>query len=98
VQALIGLSQEPRAVGHVYNVGSSEETSIFALAVRVKSLLKSPSDIVLVPYDRVYGSGFEDTLRRVPNTERIRRLLGWEAAYTLDDIILDIADSIRTLQ
>jgi UDP-glucose 4-epimerase len=95
VRALIGLSRESRAVGHVYNIGGSEETSIFALATRITSLLKSSSDIVLVPYERVYGSGFEDTFRRVPNTERIRHLLGWEAAYTLDDIILDIGDSIR---
>jgi len=94
VRAIVGLSLESRAVGNIYNVGRSEETSILALAARVKTLLKSSSDIVLVPYEQVYGSGFEDTLRRVPNIERIHHLLGWEAVYTLDDIILDIARSL----
>jgi UDP-glucose 4-epimerase len=95
VRAVIGLAQAPQAAGRVFNVGSSQETSILALAKRVIALLDSPSEIVLVPYKEVYGSGFEDTPRRVPDTERIRRLLGWEATYSLDDIILDIADSLK---
>jgi UDP-glucose 4-epimerase len=95
VRAVIGLSQETQAVGRVFNVGSSQETSILALAARVIALLKSSSQIVFVPYEQIYGSGFEDTQRRVPDIQRIRHLLGWETKYTLDDIILDIADSIE---
>lgn len=95
VRAMIGLSQEPQAVGRVFNVGSSQEISILALAARVIALLKSSSQIVFVPYEQIYGSGFEDTQRRVPDIQRIRHLLGWETKYTLDDIILDIADSIE---
>jgi UDP-glucose 4-epimerase len=95
VRAVIGLSQAPEAVGRVFNVGSTEETSILALAERVIELLGSSSEIALVPYEQVYGRGFEDTLRRVPDTERIRQLLGWAPARSLDDIILDIAASLR---
>ncbi len=57
----------PRAVGEVFNIGSSEEVTIRELAERVKALTGSASEIVTIPYEQAYGEGFEDMPRRVPD-------------------------------
>jgi UDP-glucose 4-epimerase len=94
VRAIIALVDAPSAVGQVFNVGGREEISILALARRVIELTGSQSEIVFVPYQEAYGVGFEDMARRVPDTTRIQRVVGWTPQYSLDDAILDIARSL----
>jgi UDP-glucose 4-epimerase len=96
VRAIVALSDEPQAVGRVFNVGSTEEITILDLAQRVISLLDSRSEIVLVPYDQVYNAGFQDMERRVPDISRIRESTGWQPERSLDQIILDVADSMQS--
>lgn len=76
--------------GEVLNIGTSEEISILDLARRVISLTNANSEIVFVPYNEAYGEGFEDMSRRVPDTTKIRRALGWEPTADLDQIIKDV--------
>ena len=45
--ALMKLMDHPGAVGEVFNIGSSEEVTIRALAERVRALAGSQSEIVL---------------------------------------------------
>jgi UDP-glucose 4-epimerase len=87
VNALTGLLDEPRAVGDVFNIGGELEISILALATRIKELAESGSQISVIPYDQAYGAGFDDMQRRVPDTTKLRNLLGWAPAFTLDDIL-----------
>lgn len=87
VAALIGLTQHPDAAGRVYNVGSTEEITIRALAERIIMLTGSASSIRSVPYSEAYAPGFEDMQRRVPDISRIQALLGWRPCYTLDEIL-----------
>jgi len=84
------------AEGQVFNVGSQEEISIADLAVRVIEQLGSSSPIVKVSYDEAYEEGFEDMPRRVPNTARVRDLLGWRTQRDLNQIIADVAADIST--
>ena len=87
VRAIIGLVDEPDAIGDVFNVGSTEEVTIEALARRTVALARSSSEIVFVPYDEAYEVGFEDMRRRVPDITKIRSLIGWEARVDLDGIL-----------
>lgn len=87
VRAIIGLVDEPDATGDVFNVGSTEEVSIEALALRTVALARSSSEIVFVPYDEAYEVGFEDMRRRVPDITKIRSLIGWEPRVDLDGIL-----------
>jgi UDP-glucose 4-epimerase len=95
VRAIIALADEPKVVGTLFNIGATQEISILALAQRIIELLESKSQITFVPYEEVYAKGFEDMARRVPDTTRIRETLGWQPERSLDDIILDVADSLR---
>lgn len=90
IRALMDLMDHPEAVGQLYNIGSTEEISIRALAERVKHLTNSKSEIVHIPYEEAYEEGFEDMIRRVPDTSKIRQLTGFEPRTPLDEIIRSI--------
>jgi UDP-glucose 4-epimerase len=87
VRALLMLLECDRAVGQVFNIGSSTEISIFELAERVIERTESSSRIRLVPYDEAYEDGFEELGRRVPDTTALRELTGWTPRLTVDDAI-----------
>jgi UDP-glucose 4-epimerase len=95
VEGLIKLALEPRAVGDVFNIGNSEEITMWDLAQRVKTLASSASDIVLIPYDEAYETGFEDMPRRVPDLTKIHRLVGYEPRVRLDEILRRVVDHSR---
>ena len=87
VGALMKLMDSPEAVGQVFNIGSSQEISIRDLAERIREVTASNSEIVFVPYSEAYEEGFEDMPRRVPDTSKIRDLVGFRAATELDEIL-----------
>ncbi len=95
VSALVALMEHPTAVGKVFNVGSSEEVTIRALAERVKSLAGSTSEIVAIPYEQAYGEGFEDMPRRVPDIGKVNRLIGYRPTKSLDQILQSVIDFFR---
>ncbi len=87
VRGAVALLGEERSVGEVFNIGNDEETTILDLARRVVRLTGSSSPIVHVPYEEVFGEGFEDVRRRVPSLDKIRRLLGYEPEVSLDETV-----------
>lgn len=95
VPALVRLAEEPKAYGNAYNMGGSTEISILALAERIVELTGSDSPIVLVPYEKAYGEGYEDMRRRVPNNAKSRELVGFDPKTSIDEIILNVAAAIR---
>jgi nucleoside-diphosphate-sugar epimerase len=95
VGALVALMTEPAAVGQVFNIGNGNEISIRALAEKVKALTGSSSDIVMVPYDQAYESGFEDMPRRVPDISKIRNLIGYQPRVDLETILLKVIEHFR---
>ncbi len=95
VRAIVGLADEPSVVGGVFNIGSTEEVTIEALARRIVSLTGSSSEIVFIPYDQAYEVGFEDMRRRVPDIGKIRDLIGWEPCVDLDGILNSVIDYYR---
>ena len=96
VRALMELPRQERAVGQVYNVGSTEEVSILELARRIKQLTESRSELRLVPYEQAYAKGFEDMRRRVPSVEKIYQLMGWRPTKNLNEILRLTVEHQRT--
>jgi UDP-glucose 4-epimerase len=95
VVALLGLVNSTEAEGKVFNVGSRSEISIRGLAEKVLEVTGSSSEIVLIPYDEAYETGFEDMQRRRPDTTRLHDLLGWEPTLDLDRIVRDVAADVE---
>lgn len=95
VRALVGLMNEPHAVGEVFNVGNDREISIRDLAKAVKRITQSPSEIVTVPYEQAYEAGFEDMPRRVPDLQKVKTLLDWSPNVDLEEILQRIVSNMR---
>lgn len=93
VEALVTIIETPKCYGQVINVGNHQEISITDLARRVIELTNSQSELIYIPYDQVYGDGFEDMQRRVPCIERLKALAGHEMKRDLDTIIRDVQAS-----
>jgi UDP-glucose 4-epimerase len=87
VNAFIGLSEHPRAVGEVFNIGHSKDISIFELAQFVKQTAGSRSEIVFIPHAEAYEEGFEDMQRRLPDISKIGALLGYKPTLDLGEIV-----------
>ncbi|MBW3664461.1 MAG: GDP-mannose 4,6-dehydratase [Actinobacteria bacterium] len=96
VRALVAVLDDERTVGDVYNIGAQEEISMIALAERVVEQTMSSSEITLVPYEEAYQTGFEDMRRRVPDTTKLRKLVGWTPQYSLDEILREVIDEAES--
>jgi UDP-glucose 4-epimerase len=96
IRALAGLMDARELSGEIYNVGSSERVSILELAERVRRATGSSSELSFVPYDRVYGQGIEDTLHREPATGKIHEAIGWQPERSLDSVLGDVIEYVRS--
>jgi UDP-glucose 4-epimerase len=95
VGVLPTLVGNPLCRGRVFNVGSDAPISIAELADLVIRTLGSRSEIRMVPYTDVYGSGFEDLRQRRPDLSRIREAVGFTARIGLEETIRAIAGSMQ---
>jgi len=87
VEALIRLQNTATARGQVFNIGSTEEISIQALAELVIRILGSKSWIELVPYVEAYAPGFDDMRRRKPIVDKLQEFISFRPATPLEQII-----------
>ena len=95
VDALIRLMAEPKAEGDVFNVGNDHEITINDLALKVKEMTGSHSEIEYVSYEKAYGPGFEDMERRCPNIQKIKKLIGFEPKYGIEAIVQSVVDYFK---
>ncbi len=87
IGAMLALIEHPKAYGEVFNIGHTKEISIHDLAVLVKKMTSSRSEIVLVPYEQAYEAGFEDMPRRAPDISKIQRLIGYRPVLDLPEML-----------
>jgi UDP-glucose 4-epimerase len=80
VESLLLCLEHPNAVGESFNIGNARSTvTIFDLAQRIKRLAGAQGEIVFQPLH------YTDVELRIPNVDKARELLGFEAAVELDD-------------
>ena len=80
VEALLLALEHPNAVGQSFNIGNARSAvTIYDLAQRVKRLTGCPGDIVF------QSLHYTDVELRIPNVDKARELLGFEARVELDD-------------
>ncbi len=87
VKALIALMENDAAAGEVFNIGGTEEISIFNLAEKIIKHTGSSSEVVLIPYEKAFEKDFEDMLRRVPGIEKIKKFIDFDPETDLDTIL-----------
>jgi UDP-glucose 4-epimerase len=87
IRVMVLLVQHPAAYGEVFNIGHSEEISIHDLALMVKGMAKSNSDIKFLTYDEAYEAGFEDMPARLPDISKIQQLIGYKPSLNLPEML-----------
>jgi len=95
VKAMIDLMDCPKAPGDVFNIGSKTEISIADLAKKIKKMAGSRSKIIYIPYDKAYGEGFEDMMRRTPDISKIKKIIGYKPTVSLDSIIEEVIEYFK---
>lgn len=95
VWAMTELSEKEEAVGQVFNIGTDELISIKGLADKVKKLTGSNSKISFVPYDEAYETGFEDMNQRMPDISKVRKMIGYNPKFSLDQTINQIIEYFK---
>jgi UDP-glucose 4-epimerase len=95
VDGVLRIFFDDSLVGEAFNIGGEEEITISQLAERVIRNVGSSSKIEKVAYEEAYAPGFEETMRRVPDTSKLRKKTGWAPRYSLDDTIRDIEKYLR---
>ena len=78
VDAVVRLTNCEQTRGKVYNIGSTEEISIEALADKIIEMTGSKSKKEFVSYEVAYGRPIEDMMQRVPSLKRIKETIGWQ--------------------
>jgi UDP-glucose 4-epimerase len=95
LEAITGLMDTPKAEGEIYNIGNNHEVQIGELALKVKEMTGSASEIEKIPYEKAYGPGFEDMERRCPNIDKLKATTGFEPTYDLEAIIQSVIDYFK---
>jgi UDP-glucose 4-epimerase len=80
VEGLMLALEHPNAVGESFNIGNARSAvTIYDLATRIKRLTGCPGEIVFQPLH------YTDVELRIPNIQKARELLGFEARVDLDE-------------
>lgn len=95
VEVVADLPANEALAGRVVNVGHDEPISIAELARLVVGTLGSDSEIVAVPYEQAFGTGFDDLRDRVPALDRLRDATGFRPRHDLESTIHDVAAGLR---
>ena len=87
VEGIYAAAMKPEANGEIFNIGAHGEITILELAELIVRLSDEPTEstIELIPYDDICkGRKYQDVMRRVPDTGKAERLLGFKAKTSLE--------------
>ena len=85
VAGTICAGENKAAIGQAFNIGNGRELSINELADMIISLTGSKSTLEFINYEVDYGDSYEDTRRRVPDTNKANEMLGFAAHTPLEN-------------
>lgn len=84
IDGIMRLAHKKVAEGEAFNIGNDHEVSMLELAQTMKKIGNFKSEIIMVPANKIYGSGYEDIFRRVPNINKAEKLLGFKPKVSLE--------------
>jgi UDP-glucose 4-epimerase len=95
IDGIIALANDPTTYGDVYNIGATEEITIENLALLIREMTESDSQIEFIPYEQAYGKPFDDMMRRVPNLEKINKKIGYKPKTCLKETLQIIIEYFK---
>ena len=91
-RGIVAAMESPAAINDDFNLSTSESTTVLELAEKIWHRIRGDG----VPFRFVSDPPFEhDVQRRIPSVEKARRVLGFEANTTLDQMLDRVIPWIR---
>ena len=84
IRGIIMAAENPAAEGEVLNLGTDVETSVIELA-RLLVGLYGKGEIISITHEEKYGLSYEDIPRRVPDVNKAKKILGFEATTPIHE-------------
>lgn len=85
VEGIFLAMRSPSSNGEIFNIGNDRDVSIKELAEMIwRMVRKTKPKFRFVPYDKL-SKGYEDVRKRVPDTRKARKLLGFKAVVRLEE-------------
>jgi UDP-glucose 4-epimerase len=83
-RGIVAAMEHPDAVNEDFNLSTAESTTVRELSELIWRKVKGPG----VPLRLVHDEPFaHDVQRRIPSTEKAKRILGFEASTSLDEML-----------
>jgi len=95
VESIVRLMDCKEANGQVVNIGNDHGIRINMLAMLIKDITQSKSEIKHIPHESVYGSDFEDIYYRLPCVDKLEKLTGFRSQTTLWNMLSKIHESMK---
>jgi nucleoside-diphosphate-sugar epimerase len=88
--------ENEKAIGEIINIGNDEELSVLDTAKLIHKLANTGKELKLkfVPLSEVFGK-YKDIMRRKPDLQKAKKLLGYQPKYKLEDAIIETINQIR---
>ncbi len=86
-RGIVAVAEAEHIAGELVNIGSNYEITIRDLAQTIHTMCgrQGKADLIFTPYNEISGRQYEDVRRRVPDIEKAKRLLGFEAWVSLEE-------------
>lgn len=76
-----------------WNIGNElNEKTILYLAEKVKEITKTDSKIIHIDPKKLHGNLFSEAPEKIPNSEKIKELLGWKPTKYVDEVIQEVVE------
>ncbi len=95
IDAVMKLAFSKKAENQVFNIGTSKECTMHELAKIMKKAGGFKSKIKFVEHKKVFGKGYEDIPRRVPDTKKLSMTIKWKASIGLEEGLKKTIDYYR---
>jgi nucleoside-diphosphate-sugar epimerase len=86
-RGIVTAMEHPAALNEDFNISTAEPTTVLALAELIWRKVHGPDRPFRVVHDPAFP---HDVQRRIPSTEKARRILGVEASTTLDEMLDEV--------
>lgn len=76
-----------------WNIGNEKnENTILYLATKIKELTNSDSNIINLDPKKLHGELFSEAPEKIPNSEKIKNILGWKHTKNVDEILKEVIE------
>lgn len=88
---VIAVALNPKGENQDFNIGSDKEITMLDLSKKIWQIMK-----VDKPFKVKYISGFKyDIKRRVPNVQKVKKLINWEPSVNFDDGLKEVVNWLQ---